>query len=135
MRYTVIVLALLFLTAPLSAQDSADQYRDPFVAGAFSFLIPGAGQGYNGQWGKGVMFLGSEVAMIWLSSSVASSRTCSGGESQTCPLAQGLAVAAVGTWVWGIVDAARSAKEINEGLELSVGGAPRGVGLSLRYRW
>jgi TM2 domain-containing membrane protein YozV len=51
-----------------SGTDSADtviaRIRNPLLAGALSAVVPGAGQAYNRQFVKSVLFLGAEAAFI-----------------------------------------------------------------------
>lgn len=97
------------------------QEHNPAAAGLFSLIIPGAGQAYNGQWGKGAFFLGADVALLWLDYQTAEQEDA---DFDACVDRPGLnecelnpnpvfGLAFLGTYVWGIVDAARSAKRLN----------------------
>jgi hypothetical protein len=44
-----------FSWAPVPASAAA-QHKSPFLAWFLSWLVPGGGQGYNGQWGKAAGF-------------------------------------------------------------------------------
>jgi hypothetical protein len=48
------------------------QHKSPFLAWFLSFLVPGGGQGYNGQWGKAAAFFGGAVVGLV----VANQETC-----------------------------------------------------------
>jgi TM2 domain-containing membrane protein YozV len=71
-------------------------YKNPTTATILSFFIMGLGQIYNGQIGKGIVFM-VLYAISWF-----------------------LTIAFIGfittpiLWMWGMVDANKSAKKINE---------------------
>ncbi len=104
-------------------QVSQASKKSPALAFLLSFLIVGAGQGYNGQWGKGAgMFIG-----MWASFGVlaAGADDCVFGDS-------GCGVAAVGFFgmlgfaLWSWIDAPISASAINRridagGMALEIG--------------
>jgi TM2 domain-containing membrane protein YozV len=71
-------------------------YKNPTTATILSFFIMGLGQIYNGQIGKGIMFI-VLYAISWLLMFVIVGFI-------TTPI----------LWIWGMVDASRSAKRINE---------------------
>lgn len=71
-------------------------YKNPTTATILSFFIMGLGQIYNGQIGKGIMFI-VLYAISWLLMFVLVGFV-------TTPI----------LWIWGMVDANRSAKRINE---------------------
>jgi TM2 domain-containing membrane protein YozV len=71
-------------------------YKNPTTATILSFFIMGLGQIYNGQIGKGIMFI-VLYAISWLLMFVFVGFI-------TTPI----------LWIWGMVDANRSAKRINE---------------------
>ncbi|MBA7497505.1 hypothetical protein ES704_00233 [subsurface metagenome] len=71
-------------------------YKNPSIATILSFFFMGLGQIYNGQIGKGVVFIilyGISVALMWVVIGFV-----------TTPI----------LWIWGMVDANNSAKKINE---------------------
>ncbi|GAH45265.1 unnamed protein product [marine sediment metagenome] len=73
-------------------------YKNPSIATILSFFFMGLGQIYNGQIGKGVVFIilyGISVALIWV-----------GVGFVTTPI----------LWIWGMIDANNSAKKINENI-------------------
>jgi len=71
-------------------------YKNPTTATILSFFVMGLGQIYNGQIGKGVIFIIlyviSLLLMFFLIGFI------------TTPI----------LWIWGMIDANRSAKRINE---------------------
>jgi hypothetical protein len=92
------------------------QARNPWLAGLLSSVLPGLGQFYNRQWGKGAAFLVGLIALTAvLSGSVDQQALEHAAEAGATPdnlglilllLLVGFAVA-----VWSIVDAARTAKK------------------------
>jgi len=73
-------------------------YKNPSIATILSFFFMGLGQIYNGQIGKGVIFIilyGISVALMFAVVGFV-----------TTPI----------LWIWGMVDANNSAKRINEKL-------------------
>ncbi len=75
---------------------SIQPQKNPGVAAVLSFFFMGLGQIYNGQIGKGLIF------MILYAISVALMFVIVG--FVTTPI----------LWIWGILDANKSAKKINE---------------------
>jgi TM2 domain-containing membrane protein YozV len=73
-------------------------YKNPAIATVLSFVFAGLGQIYNGEIGKGILFMAlygfSLMLMLVIIGFV------------TTPL----------LWIWGMVDANSSAKRINEHL-------------------
>ena len=71
-------------------------YKNPSIATILSFFFMGLGQIYNGQIGKGVIFIilyGISVALMWVVIGFV-----------TTPI----------LWIWGMIDANNSAKKLNE---------------------
>ena len=71
-------------------------YKNPSIATILSFFFMGLGQIYNGQIGKGIVFIilyGVSVALMWVVIGFV-----------TTPI----------LWIWGMVDANNSAKKLNE---------------------
>lgn len=99
-----------------------ERYRNPAVAGVLSFAIPGAGQAYNGQWGKGLGVLGATVGFAALGGTVNDQarrdfEACKPTVSTPCEEKSGGDVfyfVAVGSWVYGILDAAFTADHLND---------------------
>ena len=71
-------------------------YKNPGVATVLSFFFMGLGQIYNGQIGKGIIFI-ILYAISWLLIFILIGFF-------TTPI----------LWIWGMVDANKSAKEINK---------------------
>jgi len=73
-------------------------YKNPSTATILSFFFMGLGQIYNGQIGKGIIFIilyGISVVLMWVVIGLV-----------TTPI----------LWIWGMVDANNSAKKINENM-------------------
>lgn len=73
-------------------------YKNPAVATILSFFYMGLGQFYNGQIGKGVVFIilyGISLLLMYVIIGFV-----------TTPI----------LWIWGMIDANNSAKRINERL-------------------
>jgi len=73
-------------------------YKNPSTSTILSFFFMGLGQIYNGQIGKGIIFIilyGISVALMWVVIGFV-----------TTPI----------LWIWGMVDANNSAKKINENM-------------------
>ena len=100
--------------------------KEPVMAFAFSFLIPGAGQCYNGQPVKGAIFFGSYLTG-WglLAKGLAESFSSDNGGSG--PAEVGLVLMG-GSWIISMIDAQASAKDINHRRGYSALTSP-GVGL------
>lgn len=117
MRRAMLIGMLLVIgsVAPARAQEApvviVTQSHNPAAAGIFSALIPGAGQAYNGQWGKAVFFTASVVGLVWGADVEYGTHGCE--EREECLMANSLSGAALATWVIGIVDAARTARGMN----------------------
>lgn len=84
--------------APLYAMAPYMRRKDAGVATLLSFFLPGAGQIYNGQVGKGVAFL---LVSIFVNFPL---------------MFVGVGfVTALITWIWAMIDAHSSAEKINRG--------------------
>jgi len=76
--------------------------RNPGVAAVLSLFIPGAGQIYNGEIGKGMGFLGAVIA-LWAFWSVFSTYAAFSSTASSMTWIFGLAT--VGICIWAITDA------------------------------
>lgn len=103
-------------------QVSQASKKSPALAFLLSFLIVGAGQGYNGQWGKGVgMFAGELVSVGVFAAGI---DDCASGDN--CGVSLAGFVGMVGFALWSWIDAPISASKINRridagGMALEVG--------------
>ncbi len=121
--------------------------KSPGTAAVLSALIVGAGQGYNGEWGKAGLFFGGAVLLGGAAIEAYNADECYYNDE--CSAAGGYALGWIALAIWSIVDAHKSAKAINQrlsqvGLELLPGAGVQlrgsepewegGVGLNL-LRW
>jgi hypothetical protein len=90
--------------------------KSPGVAFLLSFLIAGAGQGYNGQWGKAVLMFGGAAAGLAVAN--AGSEDCDLYED--CGQFTAGVVTAVGIWIWSFIDAPLTASAINTRLDMGI---------------
>ena len=92
--------------------------KNPWIAGGLSLLIPGAGQAYNDQLGKGAIYLGTViVGFALLSSAVEDNYKIYGRlidpDDDDRKAALGIPLW-LGGHTWSVVDAYLSANKINE---------------------
>ncbi|MDD3716670.1 MAG: DUF5683 domain-containing protein [Candidatus Marinimicrobia bacterium] len=67
-RHFLFALLILLTAGELSAESDTLYYesgkmKSPALASGLSLFLPGAGQMYNGKWGKGLFFLGANGAL------------------------------------------------------------------------
>jgi len=114
-------ILLLLLTATLigstahTVEAQAESRKSPWGAFALSVLLPGAGQAYNGQWGKGGLMLGGVV----VSSGVVLADDCdvfSTGNNCGFLTAAGF-IGMVGFVLWSWIDAPITANAINRRID------------------
>jgi hypothetical protein len=90
-----------------------------------SFLIVGAGQGYNGQWGKALLMAGGAITSV----AVAANNQEDCAEFEECGTFTLGVVGALGFALWSWIDAPISASAINTrldmGMALEVGPRPQ----------
>jgi hypothetical protein len=126
-KFTVVALLLAIMLVEVVVPAMADNdKKDPTEAGAFSFFIPGAGQGYVGDWARAGEIFGGEVVLSAIQSS--------SDDSTVRSLA---GVAMVGGWVWNIFDAVDLANKHNAKLgrraQLLPATGPDGRGMGLAW--
>lgn len=132
--------------ADISAPDQQPRPspKDPGTATILSVVIIGAGQMYAGDISRGLLMLGGAYGSIIAGAILSSGAGCDLNDL-TCddgnhtPLYLG-ALAAVGIWVWGIVDAAPTTRRMNTARGLASRGTllvgtdrDNGVQVGLRY--
>jgi hypothetical protein len=123
--------------ARYAAGPHREPYRDPTAAAVRSLVLPGWGQHYNGEGGKGNLFTCGVLAGALFAARVV--QVGSSTHGQEFERGAGLSVM-IATWGWSIVDAYTSAPHINRenGYELDAlaPGPDRGVWVVvLRVRW
>jgi TM2 domain-containing membrane protein YozV len=104
--------------------------RSPTKAWALSFLYPGLGQAYNGDWGRAAAF--AVPANVGLGLYWSGWEDCTVNHTNCATRNVGAAVI-VATWIGSQIDAPRRARAINRerGLSLELGPAPASLGVSL----
>jgi len=91
-------------------------YKNPGTALLWSLLIPGGGQFYNGQTGKGILMLGVSVAswgVYVVGAAVAANSYDDSGAAVGLLLDLAGLAGVIGTSIWSMVDASNSAKRLN----------------------
>ena len=123
-KISVVLLAALFATAastPACAQRAAEQpgYKDPGTSTLLSVIVPGGGQIYSGETGKGLALLGVGIGGLTLGVAMTASSVSASCDFDNCsddtnyaPMALGYA-AYLGSWIYGIIDAGASARRMN----------------------
>lgn len=91
--------------------------KDPGTATLISVLVVGGGQMYAGELGRGLLMLGGAYGAVIAGAVLSSSasvdfNTGELDEGSLAPLYIGV-LAATGIWIYGIVDAAPSARRMN----------------------
>lgn len=112
-RYRIELIDRMTKEAPLIASATANRSgrKSAGTAGVLSALVVGAGQAYNGEWGKGLSFLGGAIVFGNAMTSAANSDECV--YENECGSAGTYAILYIGTAIWSIVDAVKSANRIN----------------------
>lgn len=149
-----LALAFLVSASAVSAQTSPQTtyqppppgYKDPGTATLFGVLITGGGHFYSGETGKGLALLGIGTG-AYVVGAVATASSCNSyGDScdNVAPLLLGAGVA-LGTWIYGIVDADDAARRTNaeNGYDVPMALAPTALrtddgtrpGLAMRVRF
>ncbi len=114
---TVLLGSANTAEAQTASEQTVEARKSPWVAFALSFfVIPGAGQAYNGQWGKGGLMLGGVV--IFGGILLANVDECFfSSDGAVC----GWTLAGYGGvglfWVWSMIDAPLAAKGINRRID------------------
>lgn len=90
--------------------------KDPLFAGFLSFLLAGLGQFYNKDWFKGIVFLGGSISIsLLLTVLIVLAILTPDGIRISTPVLMVLSLFFI--WGYSIIEAAKRAKEINEGEE------------------
>lgn len=115
----LLTATLIGSTAP-SIEAQVESRKSPWGAFGLSVLIPGAGQAYNGQWGKGGLMLGGYlvggvVMVVGVTNTIDDVFSFSNADSDGLIYA-GLVVAG-GFWLWSWIDAPITANAINRRID------------------
>lgn len=122
------------------------RHKNPYVAGVLSFLLPGAGQYYNGEISKGLAMTAVRIiGVAMMLNGTATNTTYYGGYYYQETVATpgywvGLAIN-VGSFIWSVIDAPVSSGRINREREREMGlnikpvsnGDGMTVGLAYRF--
>jgi|GEM_PF-3886622 len=146
-RLFILLIVILFIcTGRASAQIVEEeeithtpqvtyQYRDksPALAALFSVLLPGGGQYYNGEIGKGIAFTATSVGgylggFVFLVAALVPED----GNDLFAGLGLACWVVSIGSHIWSIVDAPISANKINQKNRMLSWDLGDGMNLSLR---
>lgn len=125
---TLLVLTGALILAPVGAyaqQPAAagiQGYRDPGIATLYSVALPGGGQFYSSETGRGLLILGGSSAAVVAGTALSREASCkydgsspygvACDEANHIPLTIGL-LASAGIWGFGIWDARKSAERHN----------------------
>jgi hypothetical protein len=90
--------------------------KSPGLAFFLSFLIVGAGQGYNGQWGKTLLMAGG----FWAGVAIANGASEDCVDFDECGTFAAGVVGAVGFAIWSWIDAPLSASSINTRIDMGI---------------
>ncbi len=100
--------------------ESVAPRKNPLLAGCLSGFLPGLGQFYNGESGKGTIQMGMalgglSVALIGVLASAVETWNDWGTDSTDAPetIVGVGGVLFISAWVWSVIDAPSSAKKIN----------------------
>ena len=127
-----LCLCLAAPVLPAQAQEAArpPKHKSPFIAWGLSFVYPGLGQAYNGEWGRAAAF--GVTASIGWALYWNSWEDCVVNDTN-CAVRNVSAAIIMAAWIGAQIDAPIRAKAINRkrGLSLEVGPAPNVLGVSL----
>lgn len=97
----VVLVLIMGIVGVVGASEGVAHYRSPGGAFLWSLLIVGGGQIYNGQWGKGLLMMGLDVAAYVMIFSGVDEVVLTG------------AVMAIVLPIWSMVDAPLTAAAMN----------------------
>lgn len=109
------------VTVPFPPPSDPSSHKSPSLAWFLSFLMPGGGQAYNGQWGKSAVFFGSTVVAFALAMSNDEGLLC----GADCGSMNAGAVLGMAAWVGSQIDAPISAARINKRTRAEAGALPQ----------
>ena len=94
------ILAEAEICPKCGVRQKAEQIKNPAIAAILSFFWVGLGQIYNGQIGKGLLFIGIQIVNVFLMFILIGFLTY------------------LALWIYGIYDAYTTAEKINRGEEV-----------------
>lgn len=116
--------------AEAAAWEDRPSRKEPGTATLVSILVTGGGQMYAGDTKRGLMMLGGAVGGLVVGAALSGGVSCgefSCSSGSYAPLYLG-SLAAVGIWIYSIVDAAPTARRMNQRNGFRVGGLAPTVG-------
>ena len=116
---TVLIGSAHTAEAQTASEQTVESRKSPWGAFGLSILIPGAGQAYNGQWGKGGLMLGGEVVSVVVVAVNVGDCGVSElfGNTDRCGLVNAGVVGMVGFALWSWIDAPLAANAINRRID------------------
>ncbi len=100
--------------AQTASEQTVESRKSPWLAFGLSFVITGAGQAYNGQWGKGGVMLGGTA----VSAILASTADCDWDFGLPCGGRSAVGfIGILGFSLWSLIDAPITAKAINREID------------------
>lgn len=112
-QYDLINRSFSHLSTRANNNDESENvsYKSPWLAFGLSYLIPGLGQLYNGEIGKGLLF--ASVTILGFGVGVLPGIGQKSGSEWPLSSYLGFGIAGA-TYLWSIIDAPISANKINE---------------------
>ncbi len=87
--------------------------KEPVVACALSIFLPGLGQFYNGEVGKGAIMLGASAIGATLMMAALTEEIVDWNDEESHPEGTLGVFMFLGAWIWSVIDAPMSASRIN----------------------
>ena len=113
----VLLTTVLIGMTARTAEAQVESRKSPWLAFGLSYMLPGGGQAYNGQWAKAGLMVGGEVASIVVFAT--NGEDCLSGSSfgGDCGLAWAGFLAGAWIRIWSMIDAPVTANAINRRIE------------------
>ena len=112
-----VVVSTLIIFSLVTSLSEAQTKKEPIVSLLLSVLVPGYGQFYNGQTGKGAIMLGTEIAPLVVVSRTSEDNVSFLGETIDVDGDDGwgaiIAFVWIGNRIWSAKNAYSSAKRLN----------------------
>jgi hypothetical protein len=125
-------ISLDILSDQIAIEDSLKgiNEKSPLLAFGLSYLFPGLGQFYNGEIGKGFLFLGGITAGIGIMFIGNPGADFEATERDEAFIYSGLGIAGL-IYIWQLIDAPVSASRINYENRMKIIGHKTDIGISL----
>ena len=109
------------MMVPVGVKEVPDHYEHTYESpastgkkigvGIASWFIPGLGQAINGQWGKGLGFLGGTVGLGVIAATTGVLGALKNNLSTMVASSLGLSLGYLGLTIWSVIDAVKNAKQ------------------------